>query len=374
MSKMPEAKRTCRTKEEVLALDEHIALKRGELVAAREQVPLLEEEVVRLHDKAETLNERWQKRAKLDVLEAAERLKEEIRVLKSMQREHYFETKVVSYLKRYRERDNMKELKRKQDIVEEYVSTQRDTARKQTHLIDEYLTELKCTPAKVEMTDDDVCPKCTTKKALLLCVTRSILSCPDCGYAITYLDATSNCTSFDDCIDFSQYSYKRINHYSLTLALIQGKETHRVSDHILHQIMLDLYNANTSFEDITLKKIRECVKRLKLKEVYDNVAQVYYRITGKRPPRVSAETESQLKNMFLKMQPVFQRHAPRSRTNFLSYNYVLYRSFQILGLDYMLENVPLLKGRDKLEANDQIFKKMCKDLGWPIFELPPCET
>ena len=31
----------------------------------------------------------------------------------------------------------------------------------------------------------------------------------------------------------------------------------------------------------------------------------------------------------------------------------------------------LLKGRDKLEADDAVFRKMYVDLGWPIFDLPP---
>ena len=75
--------------------------------------------------------------------------------------------------------------------------------------------------------------------------------------------------------------------------------------------------------------------------------------------------------MFLQMQPAFQRHAPKSRTNFLSYSYVLYRCFQILGIPEMLDGITLLKGRDKLEANDAIFRRMCVDLGWPVFDLPP---
>ena len=37
----------------------------------------------------------------------------------------------------------------------------------------------------------------------------------------------------------------------------------------------------------------------------------------------------------------------------------------------MLDSLALLKGRDKLEANDEIFKKISAELGWPIFDLPP---
>ena len=37
----------------------------------------------------------------------------------------------------------------------------------------------------------------------------------------------------------------------------------------------------------------------------------------------------------------------------------------------MLAGITLLKGRDKLEANDAIFRSMAEDLGWPVMDLPP---
>ena len=69
-----------------------------------------------------------------------------------------------------------------------------------------------------------------------------------------------------------------------------------------------------------------------------------------------------------------QRPSPPTRVNFLSYSYVLYRCFEILQQPHMLEGLSLLKGRDKLEANDAIFRKMAHDLGWPVADLPPASV
>ena len=113
------------------------------------------------------------------------------------------------------------------------------------------------------------------------------------------------------------------------------------------------------------------LRKLRLRKAYEHVAQITARLSGVPPLRIPPSTEEQLRNMFLRMQPAFARHAPRTRTNFLSYSYVLYRCFQILGLHQMCDGIALLKGRDKLEANDAIFRKMSLDLGWPVFELPP---
>jgi hypothetical protein len=214
--------------------------------------------------------------------------------------------------------------------------------------------------------------RCAEQK-LVLNTVRSVMVCPQCGYSVAYLDATSSSTTFDEITDFQQYSYKRVNHYLQWLALVQGKEAYRVSDDILQAVMRHLYDEQgiTRSANITQAHVRTALRRLRLRKAYDHVAQVTARITGVPPKHIPPEMEARLKNMFLQMQPAFARHAAHTRTNFLSYAYVLYRSFQILGLNHMLEDMVLLKGRDKLEANDAIFRKMCVDLGWPVFELPP---
>ena len=239
--------------------------------------------------------------------------------------------------------------------------------------MDEYLAEIDEAPAKVAMSARDECPRCDVASTLLVCSARSIMCCPRCGYAVAFLDSTSSSTSFDEMVEFSQYSYKRVNHYSMQLALVQGKETHQVPDEILEAVMADLYERAhvRGTEDITCRRVRESLRHLRLRKAYDHVTQITSRLSGRRPPRISPHVEDQLRNMFLQMQPAFQRHAPKSRTNFLSYSYVLYRCFQILGLTDMLEGITLLTGRDKLEANDAIFRKMSLDLGWPVFDLPP---
>ena len=165
----------------------------------------------------------------------------------------------------------------------------------------------------------DECPLEETSK-LVLVPHKSIMTCHTCGYCMTYLDATSSSTAFDEIVEFSQYSYKRVNHYAMHIALVQGKEAHRVPQEILDQVMQDLYERQhvRSVSDICHTNVRSSLRTLKLRKAYDHVAQVTSRLSGKRPPRIPPEVEEKLKNMFLQMQPSFQRHAPENRTNFLS--------------------------------------------------------
>jgi len=372
---MADLKRTRRAREvvEQVSLEDVVSKRRCLLVKDRENVPNLRKKIRHLTDTSMTLTKRYQFRDRHACMERVRMLQREIDVLISMRREHDFERTVVTYLRTYHSSDaaakepscshneTIKAFSRENDRVTQHRSV----------IMDEYLSEIDQAPPKVAMATRDECPRCGIK--LLLCGSRSIMSCSLCGYSVTYLDATSTSTSFDEVVEYSQYSYKRVNHYMMWLALVQGKEAHSVPDDILQSISEDLYERQhvRASADVTQKRVREALRKHRLKKGYDHVAQITARISGVRAPRITAGTEEQLKNMFLQMQPAFQRHSPKTRTNFLSYSYVLYRCFQILGLHHMLKGLTLLKGRDKLEANDAIFRRMSEDLGWPIFELPP---
>ena len=375
----PVEKRTKRTRDasEDLTLEEHIAKRRELFVKERDEVPQLRLHAEDLRQRASELSERWQERLRKDLLIKASEQEEEADLRESMSREHRFESTIVTYLKLYHTKltdvNSGPPSTRKSDTIRAYVRQTDLTSQRKNSILDEYLTEMNDAPPKVAMAARDECPKCEEGIKLLLCNARSIMSCPECGYAVTYLDATSSSTSFDEIVEYSQYSYKRVNHYAMWLSLVQGKEAHRVADDVLTTVMRDLYERQniSKPEEITQKRVRDSLRKLRLRKAYDHVAQVTARLSGIRPARIPPATEEQLKNMFLQMQPAFQRHAPKTRTNFLSYSYVLYRCFQILGLHHMMDGLALLKGRDKLEANDAIFRKMCVDLGWPVFDLPP---
>ena len=293
-----------------------------------------------------------------------------------MGREHAFEQTVVAYLRVYHAHaaaaaPAVEAAPRASDSIEAYVRHTDLTAQRRTGIVDEFLAETSRAPPKVAMAARDVCPRCADGVSLLLCAARGIMSCPRCGYQVAFLDATSS--TFDE-VTSTRRPHKRINHYLATRACREGGAP-RARRHP-RGVMADLHDRQgvRRPEEITQRRVRETLRRLRLRKAYDHVAQVAHRLSGIRPPRLAPAVEEQLRNLFLQMQPAFHRHAPKSRTNFLSYSYVLYRSFQILGLHHMLDGVTLLKGRDKLEANDAIFRKMSEDLGGPYTTAASAET
>ena len=103
------------------------------------------------------------------------------------------------------------------------------------------------------------------------------MTCQSCGYATTYLDATSSNMSYGDEVDFTSFSYKRINH--LTSGCNRcGKESFEVDDELLDMVIEDLYKQRVKCEDYASKSPRK-LKRLKFRKAYEHVVQITSKIT-----------------------------------------------------------------------------------------------
>lgn len=132
----------------------------------------------------------------------------------------------------------------------------------------------------------------------------------------------------------------------------------------MENVVVELHKQRVPVDGVTHKKVREVLKTLKYRKAYEHVTQITSKITGTEPPKLTPEIEEMCRLMFIAMQPAFEKHCPTDRKNFLSYSYCLYKFFQLLGYESYLTCFTLLKGKDKLQKQDQIFKKICDELDW----------
>ena len=142
-----------------------------------------------------------------------------------------------------------------------------------------------------------------------------------------------------------------------------------ISDDIIQMVMHELYVRRYKKDDITHMVVRDILRKLRIRRAYDHVSQITTKITGKKAPRISSEMEDKCRAMFVKMSKPFEKFCPKNRKNFLSYNYVLFRCFHILGPNHMLAIVALLKGKEKLLIQDETFQKIAEYLGWPFVPI-----
>ena len=152
------------------------------------------------------------------------------------------------------------------------------------------------------------------------------------------------------------------------LSQFQAKESTEIDEEIISLIKSELKKQRIkNIENMELSKFKTILKKLKLNDYYEHIPYIKSQITGKPAPTISRETEEKLKKMFDQIQEPFDRHCPPDRINFLSYSYVLHKFCQLLELDDFIKCFPLLKSRQKLRAQDQIWKGICQDLKWQFY-------
>jgi hypothetical protein len=156
--------------------------------------------------------------------------------------------------------------------------------------------------------------------------------------------------------------------FSNGLSQFQAKESTEISDEIIELIKSELRKQRFKYLDYTkIDQVQKILKKLKLNDFYEHIAFIISKITGKPAPSINRETEETLKKMFDKIQEPFEKHCPKDRINFLSYSYVLHKFFQLLELDDYVKCFPLLKSRQKLRIQDEIWKKICYDCDWEFY-------
>ena len=233
-------------------------------------------------------------------------------------------------------------------------------------LVDKYMSIInKKYVRNVEEEDIEMCKNC---KNQMTCLQHdAIIICNICGYQELLLVEQNRPILKQNTKDTSHFSYKRINHFREWCNQVQGKESTDIPDEIFEKILTEIKKEKImDTKTITYNKMRDILKRLRINKYYEHINYIINRINGIPTPQFSQELEDKLCNMFRNIQAPFLKHCPKDRKNFLSYSYVLYKFFQILGLNEYLKYFPLLKSREKLYVQDQIWKKICIELNYEI--------
>lgn len=234
-------------------------------------------------------------------------------------------------------------------------------------LVDEYLSQVDLT--HVRSTNHDILGQCPLCKIQLTCIHQDgAMVCSECGYQELLLIEQNRPLIRQPNKEASHYSYKRINHFREWCSQVQGKESTDIPEEIFESILQEIKKEKIhDTKKITYSKMREIMKRLRINKYYEHINYIINRINGVPTPHFSPELEEKLCSMFKEIQGPFLKHCPKERKNFLSYSYVLFKFFQILNKHEYLRFFPLLKSREKLWVQDQIFKNICEDLNWPFY-------
>ena len=197
-----------------------------------------------------------------------------------------------------------------------------------------------------------------------------LLICYNCGLTETFNISELPEWNHAETHEYTKpYSYKRTNHFKEWITQIQGREGTNVPEEVIQLLIIEIKKERITDKTlITYYKIKEFLKKLKLNKYYEHIPNIIHKITGNKQLLISQELEIKLTDMFNEIQEPFEKHCPKSRKNFLSYSYTLYKFFQLLNKHEYLIYFPLLKSREKLFEQENIWKGICKELNWKFIK------
>jgi hypothetical protein len=217
-------------------------------------------------------------------------------------------------------------------------------------------------PRPVTLTPFDMCPTCRVALRYNQTLQQLVCPVPGCDHWKRFADMTSNALAYGEEVEFVKHAYKPVTHLDEIMKIAEATETYVVPPEALHKVMECLWSWGVRTpEDITIPKVRRACKEVEVK--MDNTVQIYSRITGRAPRRMTPFMKDQMRIMFHAAEAPFRRHAA-GRTNHLSFPFTLRKYCEILGYWEMLDSWPMLRGPGNISVHDVITSKVFHDLGW----------
>ena len=192
---------------------------------------------------------------------------------------------------------------------------------------------------------------------------EGILICKKCFNTTKYLNDNEKPTYKEPPKEVCFYAYKRINHFREILAQFQAKETTLIPDDVIENIKLQLKKERLDILSINNKRLKDVLKKLKYNKYYEHIPFIKDKL-GIKPPIMTPELEETLCNLFMDIQVPYAKYCPHDRVNFLNYYYTIYKLCELLQQNQFLSYFPMLKDREKRIEQDDIWKKICKELNW----------
>ena len=194
--------------------------------------------------------------------------------------------------------------------------------------------------------------------------------CEGCGLVLSHF-YDSQFTSYKESQEHDvpiDFPYIRMNHFNELIAQFQAKEQTDIPDQVFQDLKTEFKKDRiTNYNQLHYKLVKQKLQKLGHTNMYEHIPYIMHKFNGLPPPVLTLEDETQFRIMFKQIQEPFERckHLAKSdRKNFLSYSYVFYKFAELLSLDHLLRCFRLLKSREKLFAQDKVWKAICAIKEW----------
>jgi hypothetical protein len=304
---------------------------------------------------------------KLDIIDKIKDLKKKIKNLKKYKKDYYLENSelIFEYF------DSKKKISDGELINKKSLNSffniekiDNEEISKLNKNIDKYFKNINNNNFNFDnyCFDSDVCKFCH-KGELIPVDNEGIVICSNCSKSFKFLVENEKPCYKEPPKEVCFYAYKRINHLREILAQFQAKESTQISEEVFINIKNQIKKERIDLDKLTNLKAKEILKKLGYNKYYEHIPFIKDKL-GIKPPIMTPDLEEKLCTLFMDIQAPYSKYCPNYRVNFLNYYYTLYKLCELLEKTEFLPYFPMLKDREKRIEQDEIWKKICKELNW----------
>lgn len=227
-------------------------------------------------------------------------------------------------------------------------------------LYEQYKRVLEPVSEKINI---NICMYCNSEK--LNYVNEGVMTCTKCSEVERLIIDVENVNYRDNMIKKPIFPYDREHHFNDWLNNYQTKDTTVITVDIIEKIKTKFKSLGYTpiqIKNLNGKVYKEVLKSLKLQKYYKNISYVIAKINDIPAPSFTKDIENELKIRFKKTQEPFEIFKPKTRINYLSYTYVLYKLCEQLYYEGLYPNYQEHKKFFILFKNNKILKK--QDIVW----------
>lgn len=181
--------------------------------------------------------------------------------------------------------------------------------------------------------------------------------CPECG-TVSDKQPFENSYVFLDGVNIYK-GYKRIDHFMEYVKNLQGLIPIEIPDDIRQKICNECNNDP--------KYLRLALRRLKLTKYVEKVPYIQFKLFNIDSPTLKHYMLDELITIFKQVSFCYNKFKPSTRKNFLSYNYVVFKLFEMIELpiEYFV-NIQFIQNEKKLREFDSVWALICNQLELPF--------
>jgi len=335
-----------------------------------DNIPKLKEEYQELREKMK--NEKLSIEQKMEYKDRMKEINQSVKELKNKKNDYFLDNSkyIFEYFENKKNISNNdpKTDSSKNQLLDRFFKIKNDPVSNNENInkniVHKYLCNIDETFLDINsfIQTTDVCQYCF-KGELIPLDDEGVLICNKCSVNVPYLIENEKPSYKEPPKEVCFYAYKKINHFKEILAQYQGKETTQIPFEVIELIKQQIKKERIELEQLNHYKTKEILKKLGFNKYYEHIAFIKNKL-GIKPPVMSPELEETLCNLFMELQSPYAKNCPDYRVNFLNYYYVLYKLCELLEETSYLDDIPMLKDREKLIEQDETWKKMCEELNW----------